>query len=241
MKPTILIYGAGGAVGSATARTLHDAGYALHLVDRNEERLRALATSLDAGYTAIELTGPEDFKTVQEQAGRPLGGLVYAIGTVNLKSVRRLGAEDLARDFRLNAEFAFLAVQASLDALKRNPSPSSVVLYSSVAVARGFSLHASLSMAKGAVEGLVRALAAELAPQVRVNGIAPSLLDGSDLSAPLLKDDRTRQALADDHPMRRLGSPEDVAGATAFLLSADSSWISGQILGVDGGRAAIVR
>ena len=133
---------------------------------------------------------------------------------------------------------AALAVQAALPALKKSPEGSSVVLYSSVATRQGFSLHASMGMAKGAINGLTLSLAAELAPRIRVNAIAPSLTQ-TPLAAGLLTNDAIAEGIAKQHPMQRLGTPEDIASLTAFLLSPDSSWITGQILGVDGGRSTV--
>lgn len=185
MKGKVLIYGGSGAVGYASAKLLKEMGYDLHLVGSNEEKLKRAADSLEAGFSVADLRDPEIFKGVSEEAGKILAGLVYAVGTINLKSLRRLEEADFLTDFRLNALGAALAVQAALPALKKALN-ASVVLYSSVAVGQGLSMHASLSMSKGAVEGLVRSLAAEMAPQIRVNGIAPSLLQDSELSSGIL-------------------------------------------------------
>lgn len=112
-------------------------------------------------------------------------------------------------------------------------------MYSSVAVGQGLSMHSSLSMSKGAVEGLVRSLSAELAPAIRVNGIAPSLLGDSSLSIDILRDEKTKDSMVNTHALKRLGTADDIAKLTAFLISDDSSWITGQIMGVDGGRSVI--
>lgn len=238
MSGKVLIYGGSGAVGSASARLLKEMGYDLHLVGSREDKLKKIANELGAGMSVANITDPESFKRVSEEAGKELAGLVYAVGTINLKSIRRLEEEDFVNDFRMNALGAVLAVQAAIPALKKHQG-SSIVLYSSVAVQQGLSMHSSLSMAKGAVEGLVRALAAELAPQIRVNGIAPSLLQGSDLSSGILKDQDTIDSLAKNHAMKRLGKPEDIASLTSFLISDKADWITGQIIGVDGGRSVI--
>jgi NAD(P)-dependent dehydrogenase (short-subunit alcohol dehydrogenase family) len=234
----VLIYGGSGAVGSASARLLKEMGYDLHLVGSREEKLKKIADELGVGMSVADIRDPESFKRVSEEAGKELAGLIYAVGTINLKSIRRLEEEDFMNDFKMNALGAALAVQAAIPALKKHPG-SSVVLYSSVAVQQGMSMHASLSMAKGAVEGLVRALAAELAPQIRVNGIAPSLLQNSDLSSAILKDQEAIDSLAKTHAMKRLGKAEDIAGLTSFLISDKADWITGQIMGVDGGRSVI--
>lgn len=234
----VIIFGATGAIGSASARRLHSAGYALHLVGHHVEKLRRLATELDAGMTSGDVLDAELFERVAEEAGDTLHGLVYAVGTLNLKNLNRLTEEDFIHDYRVNALGAALAVQQLLPALRNNPTPSSVVLFSSVAVGQGFKFHASLGMAKGAVSGLTLSLAAELAPQVRVNAIAPSLTD-TPLAAGILTNEKMAEAIAKLHPMERLGKPDDIAALVGFLLSDDSSWMTGQIIGVDGGRSTL--
>jgi NAD(P)-dependent dehydrogenase (short-subunit alcohol dehydrogenase family) len=238
MSRKVLIYGGSGAVGSASARFLKKSGYDLHLVGSNGDKLKAISEELGADMTVADIRNPESFSMVAEEAGKDLAGLVYAVGTINLKSIRRLEEKDFLDDFRINAVGAALAVQASLSALKKH-SGSSVVLYSSVAVQQGLSMHASLSMSKGAVEGLVRSLSAELAPDIRVNGIAPSLLGDSNLSANILRDEKTVSSMAKTHALRRLGRAEDIGSLTSFLIGDDSSWITGQVIGVDGGRSII--
>jgi NAD(P)-dependent dehydrogenase (short-subunit alcohol dehydrogenase family) len=238
MANKILIYGGSGGIGTATARLLRERGHELHLVGRNAEGLESLASELQVGYTVGDVVAdPELFSRASQEAGKELGGLVYAVGTINLRSLQRLSESDLLQDFQVNALGAALAVQATLPALKRSDE-ASIVLYSSVAAQQGFSLHASMGMAKGAVNGLTLALAAELAPRIRVNAIAPSLTQ-TPLAAGLLTNDAIAEGIIKQHPLRRLGTPEDIAALTAFLLSQESSWITGQILGVDGGRSTV--
>lgn len=237
----VLIYGGSGAVGSALARKLKGQGYQLHLAGGNEESLKALALETNATYTPGNILEESFVQKVMSEVGDELGGLVYAIGTINLKSIRRLTKEDFLQDFSLNAIGAALAVQGALPALKKGGSGSSVVLISSIAASRGFPMHASISMAKGAVEGLTVALAAELAPTIRVNAIAPSLLENSKLSASVLGNEDSRDKMASQHPLGRLGQPEDIAAMAAFLLSKEAGWISGQIIGVDGGKSNLSR
>lgn len=237
----VLIYGGSGAVGSALARKLKGQGYQLHLAGGNEDSLKALALETNATYTPGNILEESFVQKVMSEVGDELGGLVYAIGTINLKSIRRLTKEDFLQDFSLNAIGAALAVQGALPALKKGGSGSSVVLISSIAASRGFPMHASISMAKGAVEGLTVALAAELAPTIRVNAIAPSLLENSKLSTSVLGNEDSRDKMASQHPLGRLGQPEDIAAMAAFLLSKEAGWISGQIIGVDGGKSNLSR
>jgi NAD(P)-dependent dehydrogenase (short-subunit alcohol dehydrogenase family) len=164
--------------------------------------------------------------------------LVYAVGTINLKPLHRLTEAEFLQDFRVNALGAALAVQAALPALKKAVGTASVVLFSSVAARQGFTFHASMGMAKGAVEGLTLSLAAELAPKIRVNAIAPSLTRTS-LAAGIVSNEAMAATIAGLHALQRLGEPEDVASAAAFLIGPDASWITGQVIGIDGGRSTV--
>nr|MEE4267551.1 SDR family oxidoreductase [Candidatus Krumholzibacteria bacterium] len=238
MNSTIVIYGGHGGVGSAAARLLHKRGFALHLVGRNEAALGSLAQELEATMTTGDVTDPALFGQVAEAVGKECGGLVYAVGTINLGSLQRLTPEDFLQDFQVNAVGAAMAVKSLLPALKRSARPASVVLYSSVAVAQGFAFHTSMGLAKGAVEGLTRSLAAELAPRIRVNAIAPSLT-ATPLAEKLLANEKVTETITRNHALQRLGSAEDIAGLTDFLMSDQASWITGQVIGVDGGRSTL--
>jgi NAD(P)-dependent dehydrogenase (short-subunit alcohol dehydrogenase family) len=238
MTRKAIIYGGSGGIGSATGKILRARGYELHLVGRNEDRLAASAGELQAGFTAGDVNDSGLFARVAKEAGEPLDGLVYAVGTINLRSLQRFTEADFIHDFRVNALGAALAVQASLPALKRSAGVASVVLFSSVAARQGFSLHASIGMAKGAVSGLTLSLAAELAPKVRVNAIAPSLTR-TPLAGGMLASEQMAAAIAGLHAMQRLGNADDIAAMAAFLLSQEADWITGQIIGVDGGRSTL--
>jgi NAD(P)-dependent dehydrogenase (short-subunit alcohol dehydrogenase family) len=238
MTGKVLIYGASGGIGSATARKLAARGFSLHLTGRDGVRLAALAAELGASHTVADVEDAASFEQISADAGPALAGLVYAVGTINLKPLARLTASDFERDFRINATGAALAVQKALPALRAGERTASVVLFSSVAVAQGFTAHASVAMAKGAVEGLTLALAAELAPRVRVNAIAPSLTR-TPLAAALTGNEQMATAIAQMHAIPRLGEAEDSAGLAAFLISEDAGWMTGQIIGVDGGRSTL--
>lgn len=219
-------------LGRVTAR-----GGSVHIVGRDVSRLQRLAAESGASFTAVDVLSPGSFERVASEVHDPIDGLVYAIGSIDLKPIGRLTDDDVLRDFRLNAAGAALAVKTHLHGLKQG-NAGSVVLISSVAASQGFPAHASVSMAKAAVEGLTVALAAELAPSIRVNCVAPSLTRTL-LSKSLTSSPQMADAIGQLHAMRRLGEPDDIAAIIDFLLTPDASWITGQVIGVDGGRSCL--
>jgi NAD(P)-dependent dehydrogenase (short-subunit alcohol dehydrogenase family) len=233
----IIIFGATGGIGAALARRLAAAGRPLHLIGRDPAKLEGLAAELGASSAVADVTDRGELEVAIKAAGPAVAGLAYCVGSINLKPAARITEEDVLRDFRLNALGAFNAVQLALSALKAAPA-AAVVLFSTIAVQQGFANHASIGMAKGAVEGLMLSLAAELAPKIRVNCVAPSLTK-TPLAAALTSSEQMASAIAALHPIPRLGEAEDVAAAAAFLLSPDASWITGQVIGVDGGRSTL--
>jgi NAD(P)-dependent dehydrogenase (short-subunit alcohol dehydrogenase family) len=166
-----------------------------------------------------------------------LHGLVYCPGNIALKPFNRFSTTDFAADYNLQVLGAIQSIQHAMAALKKSGA-ASLVLFSTVAVQQGLPFHSLVSASKGAIEGLTRALAAELAPQIRVNAIAPSLTN-TPLAENLLNSDAKKEANAARHPLKRVGEPKDIAAMAAFLLSEQASWISGQILHVDGGISSL--
>jgi NAD(P)-dependent dehydrogenase (short-subunit alcohol dehydrogenase family) len=230
-----LIYGGAGGIGSAIARRLAKSGHQLHLSGRNAAKLKALAEEIKCGFTIADVLEPGAVEKVSGEAGA-IDGLAYAVGSINLKPLARLSEADFLNDFKLNALCAAKAVQAALPALKASSATASVLLFSSIAVAQGFASHASVSMAKGAVEGLTRALAAELAPKIRVNAIAPSLTD-TGIAKAITANQALSQGVAALHALPRIGQGEDMAGMAEILLTDAGSWITGQVIAIDGGRS----
>ncbi len=232
-----MVVGATGAVGSALARRCAARGEKVVLVGRDAARLGALAADLPGSVPAVaDVTDGAALRAAVASAGGPLAGLAYCAGSIVLKPLKRATEADFLDAFRLNALGAALAVQAAQDALVAGQG--AVVLFSTVAVRAGFTNHAVISAAKGAVEGLTTALAAELAPAVRVNCIAPSLTRSA-MAAPLIGNAQMAEAIAKQHPIPRLGEATDSAALADFLLSAEAGWITGQVFPVDGGRSAV--
>lgn len=234
MKKSI-IYGSGG-VGATLARNLISDGQSVHLAGRNDAALTALSSELACSFTVGNVCDPEFFNQVVNDAGEDVNALIYAAGTINLKGISRLSTDDFIEDYKVNVVGAALAIQASLNSLKRNKG--AVVLFSSVASTVGLPMHASIGAAKGAINGLTVSLAAELSPSVRVNAISPSLCE-TPLGNKIIHNDKIREVLSATHPLKRLGTADDIASLSKFLISDSANWITGQIIGVDGGRGSI--
>lgn len=166
-----------------------------------------------------------------------IDGIVYCPGSINLKPFHRITPSDFEADYRLNVLGAIKTVQAALPKLKNGTNPS-VVFFSTVAVQTGLVFHSQVASSKGAIEGLTRALAAEFAPKIRVNCIAPSLTD-TPLATGLLNTNEKKEAAGQRHPLKRIGSSNDIASAAQFLLSEKAGWMTGQVIGVDGGLSTL--
>lgn len=230
-----IIIGTSG-VGGALARRLTAQGSTLHLISRGDD---ALAVELGASHSVADVTDAAALEQAILAAGAAVDGLAYCVGTINLKPAHRISDADVIKDFEINALGAFRALKVALPALKASTLvTASVVLFSTVAVGQGFASHASIAMAKGALEGLTRSLAAEWAPKIRVNAIAPSLTK-TPLASSMTANEATAQAIAAMHPLQRLGEADDIAALAAFLLSDQAGWITGQVIGVDGGRSTL--
>ena len=219
-------------------------GIGLELVKHlSGENVRVYALSR-SGDNLDGLAGVDHFKcdVVDQTAAlpeitTPLDGLVYLPGTITLKPFKTLRVQDFLNDFEVNLLGAVRILQHYLSNVKDADSPS-IVLMSTVAVQTGMSYHGSVASAKGAVEGLVRSLAAELAPNIRVNAVAPSLTD-TPLASHLINTPAKRETARKRHPLDSIGDPKDVAAVVSFLLSEQARWITGQILPVDGGMSSV--
>jgi 3-oxoacyl-[acyl-carrier protein] reductase len=224
----ILVVGGSSGIGLSLVSTLVSQGAQLYNASRTQSE------DWPEGVIHIPIDVLSDISILSEKLPENLHGLVYAVGSINLKPFSRYTEEDFISDYKLNVYGAARCIQLAYKSL-RNAAGASIVLLSSVAARTGMPYHASIAAAKGGVESLALSLAAEFAAQnIRVNVIAPSLTD-TPLAGNLLSTSEKREASAKRHPLGRIGKPEDISASISFLLSEESGWISGQVLGVDGG------
>lgn len=226
-----LVVGGSSGIGLALVSQLQAAGASVWVWSRSGESLRGMQ-------------GVQHYQVDIEQSEFPavelpdtLDGVAYCPGTINLKPFRSLSPEKFQADWNINVLGAVKVLQAVEKKLKK-AGVASVVLFSTVAVGRGMPFHTSIAAAKGAVEGLGRSLAAEWAPRIRVNTIAPSLTETS-LAERLLSSEDRKKAAAERHPLKRYAQPEEIAKLALYLLGPDSNWVTGQVMGIDGGLSAI--
>jgi NAD(P)-dependent dehydrogenase (short-subunit alcohol dehydrogenase family) len=227
MRKNILLIGGSSGIGLATAKLLTES-HEVYIASRSSDSL----TGLSVHHLPFDVT-TDDLSTLDLPA--ELSGLVYCPGSINLRPFKGLKPEAFEADFQINVMGFVKSLQAVLPKLTTN---SSVVLYSTVAVKVGMPFHASVAASKGALEGLGKSLAAELAPKTRVNIIAPSITN-TPLADRFLNNEAKMEKSAQRHPLKRVGEASDIAAMTRFLLSDDSSWMTGQILGLDGGMSTL--
>jgi NAD(P)-dependent dehydrogenase (short-subunit alcohol dehydrogenase family) len=224
----ILVVGGSSGIGLSLIKMLASQGAQLYNASRTQSE------DWPEGVIHIPVDVLSDFSILSESLPENLHGLVYAVGSINLKPFSRYTDDDFLSDYKLNVIGAARCIQLAYKSL-RKAAGASIVLLSSVAARTGMPYHASIAASKGGVESLALSLAAEFAAQnIRVNVVAPSLTD-TPLAGNLLSTSEKREASAKRHPLGRIGKPEDISASISFLLSEQSGWISGQILGVDGG------
>ena len=235
MSEKYLIFGATGSIGSSLAEQLKNSGNDIHLVARNESEVTAIAEKLGCSYTVADVLEDGFIEKIKSDVNE-IKGIAYCVGSIDLKPLRMVTEADMNKCMKLNLYSAIEAIKGYQESLKKNKG--SVVLFSTVAAQRGFTNHTIIASAKAAVEGLTVTLAAEFAPNIRVNCIAPSLTK-SKIAEPMLKNNLIAEGIAKAHPLKRLGEGKDSAALAKFLITEESTWITGQVIAVDGGRSKL--
>ena len=230
MNKQYVVVGGSSGIGLELTRQLSEAGHAVVVLSRTEGEAGALANVTHVPY---DVTSQE----VPDLGLESIDGFAYCPGTINLKPFHGLKPEHFLQDFEVNVLGAIKVLQSILKTLKKNDH-ASIVFFSTVAVGQGMPYHSSIAASKGAIEGLTRSLAAELAPKIRVNCIAPSVTD-TPLASRILSSEEKKELSGKRHALGRVGSAEEVAKLGSFLLSEDSGWMTGQVLGLDGGMSAV--
>lgn len=230
MSKNYLIVGGGSGIGKVISDKLSEAGNQVWALSRSIEE-SDLSNNVKA--FKYDVLADDDLPELPEE----LHGLIYCPGSINLKPFERISLDGFREELEINYIGAVKVIQKAMPRLKKTKG-ASVLLFSTVAVQNGLPFHSSIAGAKGAIEGLTRSLAAEYAPKVRVNAVAPSLTD-TPMANALLSSDKKREANAERHPLKKVGSPEDIAEMGLFLLSEKANWVTGQIFKVDGGMSAL--
>ena len=237
MSKKYLIFGATGSIGSSLAEQLTNSDHEVHLIARNVDELKPLSEKLGCTFSIADVL-EENFidKVKADTSDFDVKGIAYCVGSIDLKPLKRVSESDLHNCMKLNLYSAIEVIKGFQEELKKNNG--SIVLFSSVAAQKGFTNHTIIATAKAAIEGLTVTLAAEFAPNIRINCVAPSLTN-SKIAQSMLKNPIVAEALAKAHPLKRVGEGKDSAALAKFLLTEESSWVTGQVIGVDGGRSRL--
>ena len=235
MSEKYVIFGATGSIGSSLAEQLVSSGNDIHLIGRNETELKNISEKLGCTSTVVDVLEDGFIEKVKDDISE-IKGIAYCVGSIDLKPFRMVTEQDFTKCMKLNLYSAVEAIKGYQEILKKNKG--SIVLFSTVAAQKGFSNHTIIASAKAAIEGLTVSLAAEFAPNIRVNCIAPSLTN-SKIAEPMLKNKVLAEGIAKAHPLKRIGEGKDSASLAKFLITNDSSWVTGQVIAVDGGRSKL--
>ncbi len=236
MNKKILIFGGTGAIGFSIAKNLKEQGYNPILLSRNEEDLVNKSKQINCSYDICDVLELNQIEEIAKKYNEEIIGLAYCVGSINLRPLKITKDIDFIDSFKINTLGAINAVKANLSSLTINNG--SVLFFSTIAVQQGFTNHSIVSSSKGAIEGLTLSLAAEFAPKIRVNCIAPSLTD-SKMSQKMVSNETIRKAIENMHPIPKIGQGEDFGDLSSFLLSEKNNWITGQIFHIDGGRSTL--
>ncbi len=228
MDKKVLVIGGGSGIGKQVVEDLISEGYAVIAASRS---ISSDSTEEGVEVQNFDVTSDDELELPDE-----LAGLVYCPGTISLRPFGRIKLDDFRKEFEVNYFGAVKVLQQSIDALMKGEG--SVVLFSTVAVKTGMPFHSSIASAKGAIEGLTKSLAAEYAPKVRFNVVAPSLTD-TPLAEGLLNNDKKRESNTQRHPLKKIGTPKDISNLVTYLVTPRSQWVTGQVFNIDGGMSSL--
>ena len=235
-KKQILVFGGSGSIGRALASKLKEINFSPIILARNENELKSVSEKIKCEYRVCDVLNTERIEEISFEFKDNLFGIAYCVGSINLKPLKITKEEDFIESFRVNTLGAINVIKLNQESLAKNNG--SILLYSTIAVKQGFTNHSIVSTAKGAIEGLTLSLAAEFAPKIRVNCIAPSLTDAK-MTQKIISNENIKKAIINMHPLPKIGSGEDFSDIGSFLLSDKNSWITGQIFHIDGGRSSL--
>ena len=236
MSKKILIFGGTGAIGFSIAKKIIEEGYTPILISRNEEELVNKSKEINCEYEICDVLEQDQIDQISNKHADTVNGLAYCVGSINLKPLKITKDTDFIESFKINTLGAINVIKSNTESLAKNNG--SILLFSTIAVQQGFTNHSIVSSSKGAIEGLTMSLAAEFAPKIKVNCIAPSLTD-SKMSQKMVSNENIRKAIENMHPIPKIGQGEDFGDLSSFLLSEKNSWITGQIFHIDGGRSTL--
>lgn len=240
-KQTTIIFGSTGTIGKALTKQLKEAGHQLILCGRDEDKLASQKQELSAAksYT-INLDEPEGIKDVFVEASKEfetIDGVVNCIGSLLLKPAHITSIKDFDETIKINLASAFYVLRGATKVMSK--TGGNIVLISSAAAATGMSNHEAIAAAKGGIESMARAAASSYAPRdIRINVVAPGMVE-TQMTEKLLQNESAKKASESMHALGRIGAPDDIARAVAFLVDTDQNWITGQVLGVDGGLSKV--
>ena len=232
----ILVFGGTGSIGKSLSKKLKENNYTPIIIARNEDDLKNVSSEIKCEYRVCDVLDNNKIKNISEEFKSEIYGIAYCVGSINLKPLKITSEDDFIESFKVNTLGAINAIKLNQEALTNNNG--SILLFSTIAVKQGFTNHTIVSTAKGAIEGLTLSLAAEFAPKIKVNCIAPSLTEAK-MTEKLISNENIKKAIENMHPLPKIGSGEDFADIGCFLLSNKNSWITGQIFHIDGGRSTL--
>ena len=232
----ILIFGGSGSIGLSIAKEVIKLGYKPHLIGRNYSTLNTASNELNCEFTIADVTKSKELENAIQKCGENIYGLAYCVGSITLKPISSAHENDYIDSFKTNTLGAIMSVKVAADVLNKNKG--SIIFFSTIAVKQGFINHSIVSTAKGGIEALTVSLAAEFAPNIRVNCIAPSITE-SNMSKSIISNENIKKAIESLHPIPKIGEADDHSKLAAFLLSESNSWITGQVFHIDGGRSTV--